>query len=518
MNTKLHALISGVAVFTALVLPFRMPAQTNGTADPQAKHHRYKLEDLGTLGGPQSVIFDLTGPLSSQGSVTACADLPTLDQNNPQTPYLSYDPYLQHAVLWSDGKLKDLGTLPGGGSSCSQWINGWGWTVGGSENGTIDALTEYPEVNAALWKNGKTRNLGTLGGNESVAFGINNLGAAVGFALNTIPDSFTWSLFAFGATQAHAFLWKGGAMQDLGTLGGPDSIAFYINERGQVSGLSQTNSIPNDSTGMPTLHTFFWEEGKMVDVGSLGGTLVYVNDMNNRGEVVGQSYLAGDQTSRPYMWKHGVLTDLGTFGGDNGSAIWVNDAGQIVGVATVPIPCAGCLMTQVYHAAAWEDGVMADLGAAPGDICSEAHGINASGQVVGGSGTCHGAVHAFLWEEGGPMMDLNTLIPPGSGLQLNDAASINDRGEIAGVGKLANGEQHAYLLIPCEETASDGEGCDYDLVDATSATQTHPAEAGQAQAAAASTAKLSRAEIMTRIQVSRAGRNRRHGMPLTSPQ
>ena len=45
-----------------------------------------------------------------------------------------------------------------------------------------------------------------------------------------------------------------------------------------------------------------------------------------------------------------------------------------------------------------------------------------------------GNARAFLWENGGPMVDLNTLIPPNSGLTLVQAFSINDRGEIAGIG------------------------------------------------------------------------------------
>ena len=49
------------------------------------------------------------------------------------------------------------------------------------------------------------------------------------------------------------------------------------------------------------------------------------------------------------------------------------------------------------------------------------------------------------------MVDLNTLIPPGSATTLTEATLINDRGEIAGNGVLADGDQHAFLLIPCDE-------------------------------------------------------------------
>ena len=515
MKRRIRNSLIAISLCGALAMPTFLDGQQNGVQEESNQHH-YKLVDLGTLGGPQSYLFSLTGPLSSNGSVAACADLATADPSNPPSPYFGGDPYLQHGVEWTDGKLEDLGTLPGGGSSCTQWINSFGWIAGGSENGGIDSLTGYPAVNAVFWKNSKIRNLGTFGGEESVAFALNNRDEVVGFALNTIPDPFTSTVFAFGATQAHAFLWKNGVLEDLGTLGGPDSIAFYVNERGQVAGLSLTNSTPNATTGIPTLHTFFWEKGKMQDIGTLGGTAVFVNDMNNRGEVVGQSNLAGDQTFHPFSWYRGVLTDLGTFGGDDGNAIWANDAGQVVGVATFPIPCNGCLLPQVYHAAAWKDGEINDLGTVPGDKCSEAHGNNSAGQVVGGSGICHGAVHAFLWEDGRPMVDLNALIPPGSALQLQDAVSINERGEIAGTGTIGNGDKHAYLLVPCDEDHSGIEGCDYDLVDAAMGPQVQPTQITQVPVA--SPVKLSTSEMMTRLRSLGAGRNRRFGMRQTSPE
>jgi hypothetical protein len=64
--------------------------------------------------------------------------------------------------------------------------------------------------------------------------------------------------------------------------------------------------------------------------------------------------------------------------------------------------------------------------------------------------------HAFLREPGGPLRNLNTLIPPGAGLDLTHAVAINDRGEIAGFGVPPDCAPqdvgqcgHAYMLIPC---------------------------------------------------------------------
>jgi probable HAF family extracellular repeat protein len=266
------------------------------------------------------------------------------------------------------------------------------------------------------------------------------------------------SLDLFGAAQTHAFLWKAGTMLDLGTLGGPNSYGYNVNDRGQVAGRSNTNVIPDPATGIPAVHPFLWTDGTMIDLGTLGGTSGGQNNLNNLGQVVGSSALAGDGSFHPYLWSRGRLTDLGTFGGKNGDANWINDSGDAVGWAEFAIPCPGCGEPgdQVYHAALWKHGTVIDLGFAPGDRCSVATAINSRGQVVGASGMCHGARNAFLWESGGPMIDLNSLVPAGSALHLTEADIINDHGDIAGVGVLPNGDQHTYLLVPC------GEGCDGD--------------------------------------------------------
>lgn len=49
-------------------------------------------------------------------------------------------------------------------------------------------------------------------------------------------------------------------------------------------------------------------------------------------------------------------------------------------------------------------------------------------QVVGGSSDCHNFLHAFLWENGGPMVVLNTLVAPGLKFKLTNAFNINNRG------------------------------------------------------------------------------------------
>jgi probable HAF family extracellular repeat protein len=129
----------------------------------------------------------------------------------------------------------------------------------------------------------------------------------------------------------------------------------------------------------------------------------------------------------------------------------LNDAGEVVGQADF----AG---DTLHNAFLWKNGTMKDLGNL--GLSSAAHDINSKGQVVGASrvSLVPSQASAFLWENGGPMVDLNTLIPANSALHLVFAEHINDRGEIAGNGvppgvSLDDFIQdetlgHAFLLIP----------------------------------------------------------------------
>jgi probable HAF family extracellular repeat protein len=234
-------------------------------------------------------------------------------------------------------------------------------------------------------------------------------------------------------------------MSDLGTLGGPDAQAIFLNDRGQVAGDSYINFTPNPDSGVPTIDPFLWENGKMLDLGTLGGTSGQPNWLNRRGQVAGTSNLAGDLTNHPFLWDRGVLIDLGTLGGTNGQALWVNDAGEVVGEADLP-------GDQVHDAFFWRNGVMTDLGNL--GQTSFAYAINSKSQVVGHSLTNNGDYHAFIWQKGSGMVDLNTLIPANSSLLLRDAYNINDSGVIAGVGLPAGCTDsdtcgHAYVLTPC---------------------------------------------------------------------
>ena len=178
--------------------------------------------------------------------------------------------------------------------------------------------------------------------------------------------------------------------------------------------------------------------------------------------------LAGDTIFHPFSWLRGVLTDLGTLGGAVGEANAVNDRGDVVGWAQSPTAVLAFL---------WKDGVMTSLGTVNGDACSVSDGINSQEQVVGESSpSCFGepAEEAFLWENGS-MVDLNTVIHANSGMELRHAFSVNDHGEINGEGALPNGDQHGFLLIPCDGNHPNVAGCDYSMVDASVAQSSNSA-------------------------------------------
>ncbi len=353
-------------------------------------------------------------------------------------------------------------------NSDARWIANNGLISGDSENGELDPLNPgFPEIRAALWKDGHIIDLGTLeGGYESEARAVNSKGQVVGVSLNTIPDpnSIIGSFYGILYQQARAFLWQDGVMQDLGTLGtGTNAIALLINERGQIAGDSYTSTDPspfcfyNYNVFPLTTGAFLWEKGRMTDLGGLGGTCTLASALNNRGQVAGWSNLAGDQAYHAFRWDpitHPHLRDLGTLGGTTSIASAMNEAGDAVGGAFLP-------GDQVAHATMWGRHGITDLGAVGTDQCSEAFSINSSDQVVGISHSQCGAddANAFLWERGGPIVDLNAFVPPGSDLHLRAGATINDRGEVAAVGAFPNGDHRAVLLVPCDDEPADSEGC-----------------------------------------------------------
>ena len=203
---------------------------------------RYRLIDLGTLGGPNASVWGIALQLNNHGKVIAQLGTAVPDPYNPNC--LADDCFIWHGVVGeTNGTITDLGALPGVNHSVPVCITESGLIAGFSQNSLIDPLTGFPQVRAVLWNRDHTIvELGTLGGNSSQGFAVNDRGQIVGVALNDTPENPDFAGFMNdlggvlpAAQQVRAFLCQNGSMQDLGTLGGNDASATMINHRGQIA-------------------------------------------------------------------------------------------------------------------------------------------------------------------------------------------------------------------------------------------------------------------------------------------
>lgn len=434
-----------VLAFAGLLPLSSSRGQTQENAATETPHHRhYKFVDLGTLGGPLSLVPFGEAILNSRGAFVANSDTATPD---PFAPICFYSPncFVNRAFKWEAGTITPLEPLGPGSESEAHAINERGVAAGLAQTGEFDASIQLPVADAVIWKDGRVIDLGTLGGSFSGALGLNNADEAAGASFTT-PDPADP-----GNPQFHAFVWRKGKMIDLGTLGGPFSFGGAINDRGQSGGISLT--APDPVTGESQQHAFVWEAGHMTDLGTLGGTYSDGVGLNNQGQAVGTSTLPGDSELHAFLWENLKMNDLGTLGGTFSAPNGLSEIGHVSGQSTTA-------SDEALHGFLWRNGKMSDLGTLPGDNCSNAWGLNSKDQVVGLSGPSCDEGHAFLWENG-TMVDLNDLIPPGSSLELIYGEHINDRGEILGIGVPAGvapidveTKGHAFVLIPDDDNAN----------------------------------------------------------------
>jgi probable HAF family extracellular repeat protein len=209
---------------------------------------------------------------------------------------------------------------------------------------------------------------------------------------------------------------------DLGTLGGVTAFARDINEPGQIVGES--------TTARGQTHAFLFTPwvGKMVDLGTLGGTFSQALAVSNRGQVIGTSTLSGEGQTRAFVWDQGKMTALPPFEGAMFSeALDVNDSGTVVGQS------GGV-------AVRWQNGGVRSLGTLGGES-SFATGINPSGVIIGNGSTPAGDFHGWVFKNG-VMTDLGAF-----GGTTSSADGINSAGDIVGSFTASPvATPHGYLL------------------------------------------------------------------------
>jgi len=315
-----------VAAWMALVM-FAVWLLLCPAAQAQERHREWTVTDLGTLGGPSTLVRDI----NARGQIVGQSARPE-------------DFEAVHAFLYEDGAMHDLGI--DGIFNAAVGVNQAGVII--ANNVVASAVTVFYPL---LYRNGAQRKIDVRGS----GLGINDRGDAVG---SVGP-----------AESGTAALFQHGRVVSLGTLGGTFSIANAINNAGQITGAASL-------TGNAATHAFLYEHATLRDLGTLGGTFSWAHAINDRGWIVGTSTTA-DNHAHAFLHDGRRMRDLGTLGGD-GRALGINNRGEVVGVSLVT-----------------EQG------------------------------------HAFLYRCGA-MLDLNTLAAViQSGWTLTEAVAINDRGEIA---------------------------------------------------------------------------------------
>jgi probable HAF family extracellular repeat protein len=240
----------------------------------------------------------------------------------------------QHVVLWRPNGTKDLGTFGGPSSVVFSNVSGYSETATPDplaqdfcETGTHLTCLAFTVVNQSAVA------LPTLGGTSATAYGNNDLGQVVGISLVSADDP---TCLVGGKPQAPFYdiqqalpaVWQNGKVNTLPLPAGDSNGSAYANnDVGQIVG-SSGGCVSNLDA-----HALLWQNGNITNLGNLGGAQFnQPAAINNLGQITGGSDIAGDQVQHAFLWQKGVMQDLGTLPGDFysfGSSI--NNLGQIVG-------------------------------------------------------------------------------------------------------------------------------------------------------------------------------------------
>ncbi len=344
----------------------------------------------------------------------------------------------------------DLGTL-GGTQSFALDVNN-NRQVSGNSLVTSDPGSSGSLLRAYLWSSGTMTNLGSMApippststNRFARGYAVNDSGVVVGELNN---DS------------SRAFVYSGAIMSGLTRLAADNDngVAHDINNAGVIVGISS-----NGTASKPTMWIHDGSNYVAANLGTIVGTPTSSGRawaINEQGVAVGLS--GNGNTSQATMWQSGTIINLKSLGsGVNFSQAYsLNDRLQVVGASstgqTVGDLIGTTSTTSLTRAFLWEEGTMTELppfnlytpenNGATTNYHSEAKDINEAGWIVGNSSRISGSpAVATLWEDGVPI-DLNTVLPAGSGWVLLSAEGINENGDIVGYGTF-NGSSRAFLL------------------------------------------------------------------------
>ena len=261
-----------------------------------------------------------------------------------------------------------------------------------------------------------------LGNQKVLAVDINNKTQVVGSAIDE----------ATGLERA--IVWENGGVMELGTLGGPCSIASAIDEGGvHVAGSADVASAAECSS---QLHAFLWRAGEMIDLGTLGGPRSNASDVNKNGVVVGNADTDNcvegpfglECEMRGFRWHDGVMEGLATLGGASSFANAINNRGVIVGASetgetrTVEVRFPPFTQEQsVSHAVVWMDGVALDVHPPGWEGDSTAVTIVESGEII---------ILAFPLDFASPVQVFSYRNGKYEALPANGVGGYNEKGQL----------------------------------------------------------------------------------------
>jgi probable HAF family extracellular repeat protein len=332
-------------------------------------------------------------------------------------------------------RITNLGTL-GGGSSYANAISADGRVVVGSSSLGGDQF-----VHAFRWSAGTgMQDVGCFMAQS------NSYGTAVSADGKTVGGFSPAS-----ASAIHAFRWQLGEMDDLGTLGGADSIAMALSADGSVA----VGAAALPGAGGDRACRWSRVDGLQPLVGPDGTDSKAYGISHNGSAVVGIADAPDGASVRAMLWESGAANDLGTLGGASSRAFAISgDGSTVVGIADTP---------DGRQAFRWtlEDG-MQGLGTLHRSA-SAAYASSFDGRVIAGydSVPTIGSSHAFLWSPSLGMVDLNVYLPTfGCDLTGWTLIGVNgissDGGSVVGNG-LFNGQHRGFLIsgIPTSVCAAD---------------------------------------------------------------